>query len=491
MVFKSGMVLCFALTGAFSSADLTYDVTDLGTLGGSSSQALGINASGQVVGVADRADGLHGAAFLYSGGVMTDLETIPGGNWSQANGINASGEVVGIAGQAAGPLYAFLFSGGVMTSLGALYGDYSCAFCINAAGQVAGYSTVAPGFADPFLFSGGVMTDLGLVGADDVSGMATGINSSGQVVGSCWGKTPGTFEPFLYSGGTMTALGVLGGTYPYAGAYGINDSGQIVGTAYSTDGGLSHAILYSEGGIQDLGTLGGSRSAGRAINDSGVVVGVSNLAGDTVAHGFVYCNGIAADLNDMLDAAGSGYTIKDTAAIADNGMIAANGSNPSGQTRALLLSPNAGVAGTVFLQDFAGDVTKVPVAIEIRAPGTTTVVQEQTVCLDADGSYRFSTVLTGTYDVAVKASHWLRQRISTVTLPGDAFANSVDFSLINGDVNGDNTINLGDLMAVAAAWRSTPGSSHWNPNADLNGDGTVNMQDWMIVAQSWRRSGAR
>ena len=60
---------------------------------------------------------------------------------------------------------------------------------------------------------------------------------------------------------------------------------------------------------------------------------------------------------------------------------------------------------------------------------------------------------------------------------------------MDGDVNGDNTINLADLMAIAAAWRSTPGSSNWNPNADLNGDGAVNLSDWMIVVKNWRMTG--
>ncbi len=93
----------------------SYSILDLGTLGGNYSEARGINNSGQVVGLANTADG-NGHAFLYSGGVMTDLGALGGGS-SYANGINDSGQVVGCADTATSS-HAFLYSGGVMTDLG-------------------------------------------------------------------------------------------------------------------------------------------------------------------------------------------------------------------------------------------------------------------------------------------------------------------------------------------------------------------------------------
>ena len=54
-----------------------YNVTDLGTLGGDSSDGYAINDSGQVAGFSDTsADEFH--AFLYSDGVMQDLGTLGG-----------------------------------------------------------------------------------------------------------------------------------------------------------------------------------------------------------------------------------------------------------------------------------------------------------------------------------------------------------------------------------------------------------------------------
>src|SRR4051794_14330794 len=82
--------LALALSTFCSGAP--YSVTDLGTLGGTVSEANGINASGQVVGWSSLPGGTF--AFLYSDGAMHNLGTL-GGTGSIAWGINDSGEIVG------------------------------------------------------------------------------------------------------------------------------------------------------------------------------------------------------------------------------------------------------------------------------------------------------------------------------------------------------------------------------------------------------------
>jgi probable HAF family extracellular repeat protein len=85
--------LLFSATVA--QAEVRYQLTDLGTLGGKNSFDNSINNLGQVVGQANLADG-SSHAFLYSGGPLVDLRTL-GGTSSTAAAINDHSVIVGSA----------------------------------------------------------------------------------------------------------------------------------------------------------------------------------------------------------------------------------------------------------------------------------------------------------------------------------------------------------------------------------------------------------
>ncbi|MCH7677613.1 hypothetical protein IH879_22070, partial [candidate division KSB1 bacterium] len=70
----------------------SFEIKDLGTLGGPTSQANDINDAGQIVGTADLPAFAH--AFLWENDLMTDLGTL-GGDFSRAFSINESGVIVG------------------------------------------------------------------------------------------------------------------------------------------------------------------------------------------------------------------------------------------------------------------------------------------------------------------------------------------------------------------------------------------------------------
>jgi len=136
-----------------------YDGTtmnDLGTFGGSSSAAWGINDNGQVVGDAYASSG-HAHAFLYSSGTMTDLGTL-GGLSSRAMGINFDGQVVGGTDVSSGAEHAFLYTDGVMTDLNSLIDSASDwtlvqANAINDSGQIVGFGINPSGQTDAFLLT--------------------------------------------------------------------------------------------------------------------------------------------------------------------------------------------------------------------------------------------------------------------------------------------------------------------------------------------------
>jgi probable HAF family extracellular repeat protein len=115
-------------------------ITDLGTLGGSSSQAFGINPSQAIVGTSLTTGDEEAHAFLWRNGTMVDLGTL-GGTSSAAAGINPDGAVVGVS-LTTGDTeqHAVLWQNGTMTDLGTLGGTFSSAYGINPAGAIVGVS---------------------------------------------------------------------------------------------------------------------------------------------------------------------------------------------------------------------------------------------------------------------------------------------------------------------------------------------------------------
>lgn len=88
------------------------EVVDLGTLGGPESSATDVNNHGQIVGWSLNAGGER-RAFLYTNGVMVDLNTLlePESGWVllSANAINDAGQIAG-EGQFGGDVRAFLLT---------------------------------------------------------------------------------------------------------------------------------------------------------------------------------------------------------------------------------------------------------------------------------------------------------------------------------------------------------------------------------------------
>jgi len=236
-----------ATTGAMQS---------LGVLGnGWSSEALGVNNSNQVVGWSyysnDPATENDQHAFLWVPDPcigMVDLGTL-GGLSSSARGINSVGQVVGWSYTSGGESHAFLWTPtstngttGSMVDLGTLGGTESIAYGINTAGQVVGFASLAgdavlhaflwtPGGTDG-VASNPQMQDLGAFGGSYSTAFA--INSAGVVTGGSSTANTDEFHPFIWTPstpngttGTMEDAIGLGGLGAYA--TGINDLGQIAG----------------------------------------------------------------------------------------------------------------------------------------------------------------------------------------------------------------------------------------------------------------------
>lgn len=132
--------------------------------------------------------------------------------------------------------------------------------------------------------------------------------------------------------------------------------------------------------------------------------------------------------------------------------------------------PTYAVSGNLALLNYLGAVTDVPVAAELRKHGGATTTT--TINLDSSGGFTINDVAVGDYDIAFKASHWLRDTLADVSVYDNVTGLAV--TLTNGDVDGDNDVDTTDLNAFK-------GKKKLRPEADLNGDGQTDSQDMKIV----------
>lgn len=181
--------------GRLLSAPDQAFVEDQGNLriisGERSGYAVAMNNVGQILVKEITADGFR--TLLWENGTMTDLGDL-GGLTTQGQEINDAGQVVGWAQTPTGQYHAFIWEHGVMTDLAPLVGNNcSSAIAINGAGAILLKSSTPDG-EHTFLYQNGTVTDLQNFGSSYA--VATDLNLTGQIVG--WLVTDsGAIQAFL------------------------------------------------------------------------------------------------------------------------------------------------------------------------------------------------------------------------------------------------------------------------------------------------------
>ena len=358
-------------------------LTDLGTLGGKSASAFGINSAGMIVGASLLSDNSTLHAFEYQNGTMVDLGTL-GGKSSQAFAINDAGEIVGNSTTAGGQNRAFTLVNGQVTLIPTLGGAISQANAANATGALVGFSQNASGDNHAFIYQSGTVTDLNNT-LGGKSSTAVAINATGQIAGTYQpsGADSSHQHAFLYDNGAVTDLGTLGGASSQATA--IDSQGDVIGSSF-VDSNTFHAFLYSNGVMKDIDTVDGNTTAIAVNNNDQVLINLPNFAGvryysngsvvnpvpsyatysDGVAmnshgdvvgnlqvgnssHAFLYSNGLFTDLETLFDPSASTYATD----INDDGEILGRVSLPN-NTQYVFLDSN----GTIY--DLNNYVTGLP-----------------------------------------------------------------------------------------------------------------------------------
>lgn len=230
--------------------------TDLGSLAApgvpANSSAQSINTAGRIVGYAASGTlgnaGILATLFSGTGDNNINLGTL-GGTDSQATSINDKGpigQIVGHAKTLSGQTHATLFSGTGTnnTNLGTLGGDNSYALDINNSGQIVGHASLSNNsrsHATLFSGTGSDNTDLGTLGGKN--SFATAIDDSGRIVGAAdIDAVFPTSHGFIYQDGKMTDLNDLieAPDVVISVATDINAAGQIA--AYGIVNGITRAF---------------------------------------------------------------------------------------------------------------------------------------------------------------------------------------------------------------------------------------------------------
>jgi pectate lyase len=115
--------------------------------------------------------------------------------------------------------------------------------------------------------------------------------------------------------------------------------------------------------------------------------------------------------------------------------------------------------------------------IEIQGVGSATT--------DSNGYFTLANVAQGSsYTVKVSKASYLTRELRNVNVTSSILIGSQSSPVLMwaGDINGDNAINMTDIIQIAKGFNALKGDSSYNEAYDLNMDGAVNMTDIIIIA---------
>jgi hypothetical protein len=145
--------------------------------------------------------------------------------------------------------------------------------------------------------------------------------------------------------------------------------------------------------------------------------------------------------------------------------------------------PGVQVSGQITLKGAVSSAQAITFAF--RPTAGTPFTRQQT--LQANGAFSFNDIPGGTYTLHIKGSKWLARNVKVDASHGDV--SGVNATLLPGDIDGDNKVNITDLGLLADSFGRSQGQTGFNPNADLNDDNKVDITDLGLLADSFGKVG--
>jgi alpha-tubulin suppressor-like RCC1 family protein len=349
-----------------------------------------------------------------------------------------------------------------------------------------------------------------------ISSASTGlaVSNSGQVY-SLWPTTPVS--------GLSNVVAVLGGDLEASTALKSDGTvwqwGNISDPPTTTPvqvSGLTNVVAITSGWYNQVGVTGGIYYVTYALkgdgtvwlfgsNDEFVPIGpmqVENLA-NIVSLATAGNGGLALDasgtvwiwdwysIGSILGFPPVGYTSLDPVALAISGALGIavgdNESSPEGTSVMpiyFILMPGSTVTGNVELQGLSPSADLRPIRVVISRPNFNTVQSTQSI--GPDGNLNIYGLPAGNYEARIKGHQYLQSDVAFTVSNGSG---TLSTTLLAGDVNDDNMVNLDDFSALAAAYGSAVGDAAYNFQADLNGDGVVDLNDFSLLAANYGLAG--
>jgi len=151
---------------------------------------------------------------------------------------------------------------------------------------------------------------------------------------------------------------------------------------------------------------------------------------------------------------------------------------------------NAALAGSVTLQGRppAPDPRWVTSLIgAMTLPGSASSVYTFTATSDSSGHFTVNGIAPGTYDIYVKNSHTLRNKVTAILTSG---SNQVNLgTLREGDANNDNFVSLIDFSILVSTFGKCQGATGYDDRADFDEDQCVGPLDFSLLAPNYGQAG--
>ncbi len=143
------------------------------------------------------------------------------------------------------------------------------------------------------------------------------------------------------------------------------------------------------------------------------------------------------------------------------------------------------VSGQVTIGDLPNPANRVLTLLFVPRDGTPRF--HASALLNSDGTFRAYITRKVDANVWIKADTTLAKSININTTNGDV--GGVNATLVNGDINNDNRVDIGDLLILIARYNQRQDNANYLETADLTNDGSNDIADLLILIRNYNQTG--